>query len=448
MPSNEPAAGEGFDVVIVTPTYISSNPRVVKEANALAAVGLRVCVVFSQGPMTWARAEDAAVAAGCRWHARPVRWSRSISAERGAYLRSTVRFHLARRLPFSTRGPLPVVVRAECRTYPELASAAAAIRGGLYIGHYPEGLAAAAHAARQWKARTAYDVEDLHTEEDAPTRAGRDRSRRVFEIERRHIGACAYVSAVSEGVAAALADRYAGVEPFVLHNVFPWKDRDAIDGLVKDRRGPALSLYWYSQVIGFDRGLQDAIRALGRVRAPFQLHVRGFHSEAVAERLRALAADAGIADRLFIHHRVQPSELLSRTVEHDIGLALEQPVSRSRELSVTNKLFFYLLAGLAVVATDTAGQRGVLQQMNGAGDLYPAGDDRALAEILNRLVTDPSHLARRRQAALAAAASRWNWETEQDRLVQAVGRVLQPERRSSESPAFAGRAVAVRSTLR
>jgi len=40
-----------FDVVIVTPTYLSSNPRVVKEADALANAGLRVCVVFSQGQL-------------------------------------------------------------------------------------------------------------------------------------------------------------------------------------------------------------------------------------------------------------------------------------------------------------------------------------------------------------------------------------------------------------
>jgi glycosyltransferase involved in cell wall biosynthesis len=430
--SDDANVGDDFDVVIVTPTYISSNPRVVKEADALAGAGLRVCVVFSQGPMEWARDDDEMVAAGRPWRAHAASWSRSLPAERGRYLRSTLRFHLARRLPFSTRGPLSLVVRAECRTFSELARAAAAISGRLYIGHYPEGLAAAAYAAQRWNARTAYDVEDLHTEEDAPTRRGRQRSRRVFHIERHHIGRCAYVSAVSEGVAQALADRYKGITPLVIHNVFPWKDRDTIDGQIKDRRGRAVSLYWYSQVIGLDRGLQDVIRALGQVRAPFQLHVRGFHSDDTARHLRSLAAASGVADRLFVHGRVPPTELLSRTAEHDIGLALEQPVSRSRELSVTNKLFFYLLAGLAVVATATRGQQAVLRQMPGVGDVYPPDDHVALAGILNRLLSDPSLLAARRQAALAAACSRWNWETEQAPLIQAVHRALNPNVRAAE----------------
>jgi glycosyltransferase involved in cell wall biosynthesis len=415
---------DAFDVAVVTPTYISSNPRVVKEADALAAAGFRVAVVFSQGPMDWARADDRRVAAGRQWSAHPVCWSPAgDAAERSRFAWSTARYHLARRIPLATRGPLALVSRAECRTYPELATAAAATPARLYIGHYPEGLLAAARAARRHNGRYAFDAEDLHTQEDSPTRSGLERSARVSRIEGRHLARCVYVSAVSQGVANALADRYRKVDPIVVHNTFPWSDRATIDGQIKDRRGAAVSLYWYSQVIGFDRGLEDVIRALGRIARPFQLHIRGFHSSDVAERLVTLAASAGIADRVFLHPRVPPDELLSRTAEHDIGLALEQPVSRSRELSATNKLFFYLLAGLAVVATDLPGQRAILGQSD-AGDLYRPGDDAALAQILTRLLDDRALLAARKEAALAAARGRWNWETEQRVLVGAVDRAL------------------------
>jgi len=417
-------AERDFDVVIVTPTYISSNPRVVKEADALAGAGLRVCVVFSQGQMEWARADDASIADHRGWSARPVTWSPSRPAERWRFIRSTLRYHAARRAPFSTTGPLSLAVRAECRTFPELARAAAAVPARLYIGHYPEGLAAAATAACERGAAVAYDVEDLHTEEDAPTLAGRRRSARVGRIEARYIGECAYVSAVSAGVAQALAERYPGIAPTVVHNVFPWQDRLAIDGRVCDRRGPAPSLYWYSQVIGFDRGLQDVLQALAHVRSPFQCHIRGFHTESDARQLRSMPDAGGFGDRLHFHQRVPPAELLSRTAEHDIGLAVDQPVSRSRELTVTNKLFFYVLGGLAVVATDMPGQATVLRQMPGVADVYRPGDHLALAQILERLVSDPARLAVRREAALAAARRRWNWEAEQSVVVEAVFRAI------------------------
>jgi glycosyltransferase involved in cell wall biosynthesis len=426
MSRSDEAGAPAMDVVIVTPTYISSNPRVVKEADALAGAGFRVCVVFSQGPMGWARAEDAIVARGQAWEARPMAWSPSAPGERRRYAWSTLRFHFARRVPRWAFGSFPVAVRAECRTVIELARAAAAIRARLYIAHYPEGLAAAAWAAKRHHASLAYDAEDLHTAEDAPTRFGLDRSRRVDTIERRHIRSCAYVSAVSRGVGAALADRYPGVDPIVVHYAFPWGDRGATDGQTKDRKGPATSLYWQSQVIGLDRGLQDVIRALGRVDRSCQLHIRGWHSPAVANQLNTLAREAGVLDRLFLHARVPSGELLSRAVEHDIGLALEQPISRNKVLTASNKIFFYLLAGLAVVATGTPGHEAVLEQAPGAGDVYRPGDVEQLARILERLIAEPAVLAGRRQAALTAARVRWNWETEQQPLIDAVRAALSP----------------------
>jgi glycosyltransferase involved in cell wall biosynthesis len=424
------AGDPAFDVVIVTPTYIASNPRVVKEADALADAGFRVCVVLSEGQLEWARQFDEALAAGRRWSMRPMRWGPAGGDERRTYLRSSIRFHLARRVPWSARGPVSLALRAECRTFPELAAAASEAHGRLYIGHYPEGLAAAAVAARRRHAAYAYDVEDLHTEELAPTVDGRRRSTRIETIERHHIGGCAYVSAASGGLADAIVERYGCRAPAVIHNVFPWSDRASIDHRTLDRKGAEPSLYWYSQVVGPDRGLQDVIRALGLVRARFQLHLRGSCSDEVARQLRMLAAEARISDRMFIHDRVAPAELLSRAAEHDIGLALEQPVSRSRELSVTNKLFFYLLAGLAVVATDLPGQRTVLRQMPGVGDMYAPGDYVALARTLEQLLHDPARLKNRRQAALNAARVRWNWESEQAMLVAAVEEVVGPGRHS------------------
>lgn len=418
-----PSESAAYDVVIVTPTYLSSNPRVVKEAEALAAAGLRVAAAFSQGPAMWARPEDVTVSAGRPWQAVAHSWSWSVARERATYAWSTARYHLARRA-WQPAGPLWLATRAECRTYPELARAASRLPASLYVGHYPEGLAAAGAAARRHGAHLAYDAEDLHSDEDLQTPAGDARRSRVMQIERAHLARCAYVSAVSDGVAAALAHRYGVAQPLVVHNAFPWADRRTLDGCRKDRRSEVPTIYWYSQVIGLDRGLQDAIRALGLVRCPFELHIRGFHGDEMASRIRALAEQAGIADRVILHQRVNPTELLSRTAEHDIGLALEQPVSTNRLLTVTNKMFFYMLAGLAIVATDTPGQRRIADQTPGVVRVYTPGDHLALSHILERLLSDPPTLAAQRARALAAARDRWNWETEQVALVRAVNEAI------------------------
>jgi glycosyltransferase involved in cell wall biosynthesis len=229
---------------------------------------------------------------------------------------------------------------------------------------------------------------------------------------------------VSELVADEMAKRYNIPRPIVIHNVFPWGERGKIDGQVKDRKGSSLSLYWYSQVIGEGRGIEDAILACGLLKEKVQIHLRGSVSCEVKDKFLSLARDCGIEKNLYFHQPVPAAELLSRTVEHDVGLALEQPFTLSRRLSVTNKFFFYLLAGLAIAATDIPGQRCIMSTCPGAGFLYAPGDYQALAGHLNRFILEPKLLQSSKQAALGAAQERWNWERESKKLIENITNLL------------------------
>jgi glycosyltransferase involved in cell wall biosynthesis len=414
-----------FDVVIITPGYLCSNPRTVKEADALTAGGLRVRVVCAQGPGQWARDFDREILDGKRWDARAFRWSSKRAREWLGYWRSTVRFYAFNRLAVGPSARLPgLAERAECRVFPELAALARRIPARLYIGHYPGGLAAAAAAARTHRALLGYDIEDLHTGEDFPTSAGERRRRRLATIERRYLPRCTHVSAVSDGVADAVAARHAIARPLVVHNVFP-----LVPAVFDTEAGarphvPPVKLAWFSQVIGLDRGIQDAIQALGLVAGDFELHLRGSTDPAAAEGLRRLADDVGIGGRIHFHPWAAPTELLGWLADQDIGLALEQPTCANKLMTVSNKVFSYLAAGLAVVATDTPGQHRVVAAQPGTGSLYPPGDYHALARILEPLIQDPLRLQAAKDEARRAARERWNWPRESERLVQAVGRAL------------------------
>jgi glycosyltransferase involved in cell wall biosynthesis len=84
---------------------------------------------------------------------------------------------------------------------------------------------------------------------------------------------------------------------------------------------------------------------------------------------------------------------------------------------VTNKIFSYMLAGLAIVATDTAGQREVMSQAPEAGILYPAGDAKSLRAALKGWIGARAKLGRMQQAAWEAARARFCWEVEQRKLL-------------------------------
>jgi len=127
---------------------------------------------------------------------------------------------------------------------------------------------------------------------------------------------------------------------------------------------------------------------------------------------------------VFVHPVVHNDELLSRIAEHDIGFAGEMKYCRSRDLTVTNKILYFLLAGLAVVASDTAGHREVAEQAAGAVWLYPPGNAAALAACLNSLLRSSDRLERSKHAALAAAQNGLCWERQEPVLLEAVGSAL------------------------
>ncbi len=409
-------------ICIVTPAYITSTPRVVKQADALWQAGYNVRVVFSQGNLEYVRRSDEALLKEKPWRYSIVGWSPFRKKEKLLYWKSGFRQHLARRISFW--GWAKLAEYAEGRVYPELVALAAAEKADLYIGHYPAGLAAAYSAAFYWKTKLGFDAEDLHTEEGPTDKEGLRRRKRIGLIQMRYLPHCSYVSSVSKPVADELSKRYNIAQPVVIHNVFPWSERSRLDGQIKDRKGSSLSLYWYSQVIGEDRGIQDAIRAAGLLEEKVQLHLRGYLSPEVKNRLLNLAKTCGIENNIHFHPPVLPGELLSRAVEHDVGLSLEQGLNLSRKLTITNKFFFYLLAGLAIIATDLPGQRYVFSTFPKAGFLYPPGDYQALAGYLKRFIDDPGLLNSCKQASLQAAQERWNWERESQKLIERIGALL------------------------
>ena len=211
--------------------------------------------------------------------------------------------------------------------------------------------------------------------------------------------------------------------PLVLHNVFLWAERDHLDGQIKDRKGKDPSLYWFLQTVGMDRVLEDVIRAVGQMKQPTQIHLRGTVSERDKRELFGLASQYGV-NQLYFHQRVSSGELISRTAEHDVGLALEQPVSLNKRLTVANKLFFYLTAGLAVAAADLPGQRYVMDSCPGTGFLNPPGDPAALARSLEAMLNPSSRLEAAKKASLMTAQNEWKWEKESQKLIKQVLNLL------------------------
>lgn len=411
-------------ICIVSSGCLSTGPRVVKEADALSVAGHDVHVVvchWMPGQAEW----DVRLATGKPWSWSALSWKSALGVRRPSLVAGQVLQRVGRGIA-RVVGPLsPLDEVAFSGVSAALVRHTRGTRADLFIGHNLAALPATAALARRAGVPFAFDAEDDHLGELPESEHGTLEARLRDTLLARYLPRCVYVSTPSEGIADSLQSRYGIARPVAVHNTFAWSSRATLDGVRRDRQHAGLSLYWCSQTVGLARGLQDAIRAAARVKGDIHLHVRGDGVESVRDELRQLAREVGFGtERLHFHPQVHPDELLSRTAEHDVGLALEQPDTLNRRETVANKVFLYLLAGLAVGATDTAGQRRVMHDSPDAGFLYGPGDIAALTRLLQALHDDPVTLARMKTAALAAARDRWSWEREQVRVIEAVERAL------------------------
>jgi glycosyltransferase involved in cell wall biosynthesis len=271
--------------------------------------------------------------------------------------------------------------------------------------------------------RIGVDFEDWFSEDLLPEARRTRPIAQLKTLEQRLIQNCTYCLTTSHAMAEAMATAYHAPKPTVIYNCFPWAERSHLDQQIKDRRNLSIpSLHWFSQTIGPGRGLEILLQALPKLTMPVEVHLRGNYPASSRQWLEPLIP-LEWRDRIFIHPVVSNTELLSRIAEHDIGLALEIPYCPNKQFTVSNKLFQYLQAGLAVVATDTAGQQEVFAQFPAIGQLIASASPQALAQALMYLLNHPQTLATAKTAALAAAQA-LSWEQQRSHLLHAVDKAL------------------------
>jgi glycosyltransferase involved in cell wall biosynthesis len=123
----------------------------------------------------------------------------------------------------------------------------------------------------------------------------------------------------------------------------------------------------------------------------------------------------GVSDRVRQLPPVAVDELLSWTAAADIGICTIVDGSLSERLSLPNKLFEYMAAGVPVVASDLPEIRRVVVE-EGFGELCDPGDPSSIASAIRRILEEPDREARYRANALRAA-TKYNWDTEKQKLI-------------------------------
>ncbi len=407
-------------ICIITPGNVGSNPRVVKEADALVEGGYEVRVVAGD-MVPWVRGRDATIFSRARW-----RYDLIGPKSRLDYTLRRVRRVLARKALAAGFEGVRIAVAAHGTMTGQLTVAAAREPADLYIAHYTAAVPVAAAAARRHRAAFGFDAEDFHLGEFAPDDPAR---RAIRSIERTFLPHCAYMTAASPRIAEAYARTYEIVSPTVVLNVFPLSHAPG-GPTPAGTAMPGPSLYWFSQTVGPDRGLEIAVAALSLARSQPHLYLRGAHAAGFAQRLYDLARKSGVEGRVHILEPAAPAEMERLAAAYDIGLVSDIGHVENRRIALTNKLFSFLLAGIPAVASAIPAHRDLSNALGPALSLYDPDSAEQLANAVDALLLEPDQLNRARSKAWHLGQDRYNWEHERGALIATVEQALAPNRSS------------------
>jgi glycosyltransferase involved in cell wall biosynthesis len=211
---------------------------------------------------------------------------------------------------------------------------------------------------------------------------------------------------VSPGCAEVMARRYRVPAPIVIRNV-PEQVVHApypAEGL-RAGRAP-LAVYIGGLVAG--RGIEQTIQALAAV-PEVRLRLMGRGGDEYRRELDRLADALGVSARLEYRAPVAPADVVEAIAGADLGLALIQPICLSNELSLPNKLFEYVAAGLPVVASDLP-VLGALVRKEGIGETVPPTDVNAIAGAMRNLVNPEFNSEVREHVRTFAEMATWGRE--------------------------------------
>jgi glycosyltransferase involved in cell wall biosynthesis len=395
-------------IALVTSSHLSSNPRLVKEAKALLSHGYEIEIVCSQNLAFLAEFDKKIFKDLGQAKIHIVNCLKTSPSS--IYLRflSKIRLKINTILAnFNVVIPRYRLLKFN-RVMPEMRRILSSIQADLYIGHNLASLPVVAWAASFHNTKYAFDAEDFHRGEIKDLQE----QLAIKDIEDRFFPDALYISTASPIITREHKKLYPNLNVFTINNVFPLENHDKIEA--DDR---LIKIVWFSQTLGLNRGLNQLLDELHQLDPKnFEIHLRGYHTTDTRESILK-SVNSKWQEKIHFYQQCDPEVLSQWLTNFDIGLALENKDTINRNICITNKIFQYLTAGLAILATETEGQTWLLNQIPAAGKIIDTKES-SIVTILSEWKNDRELLALTKQAAINAARTKFNWDIEQIKLIE------------------------------
>ena len=164
------------------------------------------------------------------------------------------------------------------------------------------------------------------------------------------------------------------------------------------------------------RGLDQVVRALAKLPQGLEVRLRIVGARGrYGRELAALARECGVGERVELVEW-QPLEAIPKTIcECDVGLVPHRKHAHT-DATIPHKLFQYMLASRPVIVSNCRPLARIIEE-TGAGLVFESGNVSELAGRIAELVNNPGLREEMGSRGRAAAAAKYNWETEGYKLV-------------------------------
>ena len=173
-----------------------------------------------------------------------------------------------------------------------------------------------------------------------------------------------------------------------------------------------------------DRNLEELVEAMVFLRGRATLTLQGWSG--IESRLRELVDELDLAETVHIIPPCPPADVVTSAAGYDVGVINHKPVSLNHRLSSPNKLFDYLSAGLAIVASDLPVFDLILADTGAGITFEPTGAEHT-ARVLSELISHPERIAEMKRRAVESCG-RFSWEAQADILLGVYEGVVERRR--------------------
>jgi len=400
-------------IVLITIGQPSTNPRLVKEASALANAGHEVIVLYCFW-IDWAFRSDKKLLADVKWKFELVGGCPYANSSLFWYTKIKLKtFEFLNKWIGNKYGIAEI---AQAKGYSQLLQRAKSIKADWYIGHILGSLPIAVNAALYNNAKAGFDFEDYHRAENKPV--SKVDVSRITYLENKYVPLLNYISTASP----LITDQVRLNFPIFINTVITinntFSKKDQLPFIKKNSNDNSLQLFWFSQTVGPDRGIEILLDALAKLAdKEIFLTLIGKYTKDIEESFLRRAGEANA--NIYFKGVVDPDNIAIIAATMDVGLALEQTIPYNRDICLTNKIFTYLQCGNALILTNTKAQKQFQEQYN-VGAICNIGDVNGICTILKEYKSNRNLLDQQKEKNWHLANELLNWENESKKLLAII----------------------------